>query len=62
MSTQYLSLHRVAYDPSVGAFRAEAQFVDARGIHRRGVLWRGPTTAEFTRIARGLSDAARISA
>lgn len=58
MSTACLSLHRVAYDPAACAFRAEAQFVDAHGIHRRGVQWHGPTTADFTRIARGLRDAA----
>lgn len=62
MSTNCLSLHRVAYDPDACAFRAEAQFVDAAGIQRRGVLWRGPTTAEFTRIARGLRDAAQATA
>ncbi len=58
MSTPCLSLHRVAYDPTAAAFRAEAQIVDARGIHRRPILWRGPTTAEFKRIASGLRDAA----
>lgn len=62
MSTHCLSLHGVAYDPDARAFRAEAQFVNASGIQRRGVVWHGPTTAEFTRIARGLSDAARIAA
>ncbi|WP_224816264.1 hypothetical protein [Hasllibacter sp. MH4015] len=58
MSTQALSLHRVAYDPEMSAFRAEAQILDASGIHRRPILWRGPTTADFKRIARGLRDAA----
>jgi len=58
MSTHCLSLHRVAYDPDAAAFRAEAQFVDATGIQRRPIIWRGPTNAEFTRIACGLRDAA----
>jgi hypothetical protein len=58
MSTPCLSLHRVAYDPEAHAFRAEAQILDTTGIHRRPILWRGPTTAEFGRIARGLRDAA----
>ncbi|GAB5449464.1 hypothetical protein [Gymnodinialimonas sp.] len=58
MSTPCLSLHRVAYDPDAAAFRAEAQFVNATGVHRRGIMWRGPFTAEFPRIARGLRDAA----
>lgn len=62
MSTHCLSLHSVAYDPDACAFRAEAQYVNATGIQRLGVVWRGPTTAEFTRIASGLRDAALISA
>lgn len=62
MSANCLSLHRVAYDAHACAFRAEAQYVDAKGIHRRGVEWRGPFTAEFTRIAGGLRDAAMRAA
>lgn len=58
MSTRCLSLHRVVYDSVAAAFRAEAQFVNAAGIQRRRVEWRGPFTAEFARIARGLQDAA----
>lgn len=60
MSPNCLSLHRVAYDPDAAAFRAEAQFVDAAGVHRRPILWRGPTTSDFNRIARGLRDAALL--
>ena len=62
MSTQCLSLHRVVYDSVAAAFRAEAQFVNASGIQRRLVEWHGPLTAEFTRIARGLRDAAHATA
>lgn len=58
MSTHCLSLHRVAYDTVAAAFHAEAQFVSASGIQRRRVEWRGPRTADFTRIAGGLRDAA----
>lgn len=62
MSAQCLSLHRVAYDSVAAAFRAEAQFVNAAGIQRRPVEWRGPFTADFRRIASGLRDAALGSA
>lgn len=58
LRTLCLSLHRVAYDPITSAFRAEAQYLDATGIHRRPIVWHGPTTAGFARIARGLRDAA----
>lgn len=62
MSAPCLSLHRVAYDPDAAAFRAEAQYLDATGIRRRPVQWRGPCTAGFRRIARGLRDAALAGA
>ncbi|WP_044007127.1 hypothetical protein [Jannaschia sp. CCS1] len=58
MSTHCLSLHSVAYDTVAAVFHAEAQFVSAAGVQRRRVEWRGPTTADFARIARGLRDAA----
>ncbi len=62
MSTPCLSLHRVAYDPEASAFRAEVQYLDATGIHRRVVQLRAPLTAEFQRITRGLRDAALAAA
>ena len=62
MSTQCLSLHRVAYDPEAAAFKAEAQYLDATGIHRRVVMLRAPMTAGFQRITRGLRDAALSAA
>jgi hypothetical protein len=62
MSTPCLSLHRVAYDPDASAFRAEVQYIDATGIRRRPIVWRGPTTADFACIARGLRDAALTAA
>ena len=62
MSANCLSLHRVAYDTAAAVFRAEAQFVDATGIQRRRVVWHGPFTAEFARIAGGLRDAALATA
>ncbi|WP_341862920.1 hypothetical protein [Gymnodinialimonas sp. 57CJ19] len=58
MTINCLSLHRVAYDAATRAFHAEAQYVDATGIKRRGVVWHGPLTAEFKRITGGLRDAA----
>ncbi|QXT40228.1 hypothetical protein [Gymnodinialimonas ceratoperidinii] len=58
MSINCLSLHRVAYDTAARAFCAEAQYVNASGVQRRRVHWRGPFTAEFQRIAGGLQDAA----
>jgi hypothetical protein len=58
MSINCLSLHRVVYDTAARAFSAEAQYVDASGIQRRRVHWRGPCTAEFKRIAGGLHRAA----
>ena len=62
MSTPCLSLHRVAYDPEAAAFRAEVQYVDITGIHRRPVQWRAPVTADFPHITRGLRDAALAGA
>ncbi|UWQ95553.1 hypothetical protein K3728_18145 [Rhodobacteraceae bacterium M385] len=58
MTTNCLSLHRVAYDAAARAFHAEVQYVNATGIQRRGVVWHGPLTAEFKRITGGLRDAA----
>ena len=58
MSRPALSLHRVIYDPTLKAFCAEAQILDASGVHRRPCQWPGPISAGFERIARGLRDAA----
>lgn len=58
MTYPCLSLHRVSYDDLTRSFCAEAQYVDALGIHRLLVHWHGPLTAEFNRIASGLRDAA----
>ena len=58
MSSPCMSLHRVAYDPEAKLFRAEAQILDVTGVQRRPCTWPGPFTAEFSRIAAGLRDAA----